>query len=136
MCRNSQRILVEAAYSGVFRREESSLRRIPHSSLPVPKFAANVVPCSAPLKRPLTYIIFDSFSSNKGQGNRRSGRLVYLKKREESEADRPPPPPPVTCKSMSVNDGASTRYTQCDSLLIFFWDILAKLLLNLSSKTL
>ena len=49
VCRNSQRILVEAAYNGVIRREESSLRRIPHSSLPVPKFAANVVPCSAPL---------------------------------------------------------------------------------------
>ena len=43
---SSQRILVEAAYNGVIRREESSLRRIPHSSLPVPKFAANVVPCS------------------------------------------------------------------------------------------
>ena len=50
MCRNSQRILVEAAYIGVFRREESSLRRIPQSSLPVPKFAAKVVPCSYPLK--------------------------------------------------------------------------------------
>ena len=47
--RNSQRILVEAAYIGVFRREESSLRRIPQSSLPVPKFAAKVVPCSYPL---------------------------------------------------------------------------------------
>ena len=50
MCRNSQRILVEAAYIGVFRREESSLRRIPQSSLPVPKFAAKVVPCSYPLR--------------------------------------------------------------------------------------
>ena len=49
VCRNSQRILVEAAYIGVFRREESSLRRIPQSSLPVPKFAAKVVPCSYPL---------------------------------------------------------------------------------------
>ena len=46
---SSQRILVEAAYIGVFRREESSLRRIPQSSLPVPKFAAKVVPCSYPL---------------------------------------------------------------------------------------
>ena len=27
---HSQRILVEAAYNGVIRREESSLRRIPH----------------------------------------------------------------------------------------------------------
>ena len=47
---SSQRILVEAAYNGVIRREESSLRRIPHSSLPVPKFAAKILPCSAPLK--------------------------------------------------------------------------------------
>ena len=46
---SSQRILVEAAYNGVIRREESSLRRIPHSSLPVPKFAAKILPCSAPL---------------------------------------------------------------------------------------
>ena len=47
---SSQRILVEAAYNGVIRREESSLRRIPHSSLPVPKFAAKILPCSAPQK--------------------------------------------------------------------------------------
>ena len=52
---HSQRILVEAAYNGVIRREESSLRRIPHSSLPVPKFAANVVPCSAPLRKGKKY---------------------------------------------------------------------------------
>ena len=46
---SSQRILLEAAYNGVIRSEESSLRRIPHSSLPVPKFAAKILPCSAPL---------------------------------------------------------------------------------------
>ena len=46
---HSQRILLEAANNGVIRGEESSLRRIPQSSLPVPKFAAKVVPCSYPL---------------------------------------------------------------------------------------
>ena len=58
---SSQRILVEAAYNGVIRREESSLRRIPHSSLPVPKFAAKILPCSAPLKHLILKYLISSF---------------------------------------------------------------------------
>ena len=58
---SSQRILVEAAYNGVIRSEESSLRRIPHSSLPVPKFAAKILPCSAPLKHLILKYLISSF---------------------------------------------------------------------------
>ena len=63
---HSQRILLEAANNGVIRSEESSLRRIPHSSLPVPKFAANVIPCSAPLTDPEVTTCDSSFEVVRG----------------------------------------------------------------------
>ena len=47
---HSQRILAQAGFSGVFFAAKILRGELPRYRLPLPEFAANVIPCSAPLK--------------------------------------------------------------------------------------
>ena len=49
MGKHSQRILAQAGLIGVSSQRRFFAAKIPQSSLPAAKFAANVVPCSTPL---------------------------------------------------------------------------------------
>ena len=51
MGRPSLRILAQAGLSGVFFAAKILRGELPRYRLPLPEFAANVIPCSAPLKR-------------------------------------------------------------------------------------
>ena len=46
---HSQRILAQAGFSGVFFAAKILRGELPRYRLPLPEFAANVIPCSAPL---------------------------------------------------------------------------------------
>ena len=47
---HSLRILAQAGFSGVFFAAKILRRELPRYRLPLAEFAANVIPCSAPLK--------------------------------------------------------------------------------------
>ena len=49
MGRHSLRILAQAGLSGVFFAAKILRGELPRYRLPLPEFAANVIPCSAPL---------------------------------------------------------------------------------------
>ena len=49
---HSLRILAQAGFSGVFFAAKILRRELPRYRLPLPEFAANVIPCSAPLMVP------------------------------------------------------------------------------------
>ena len=48
---HSQRILAEAGFSGVFFAAKILRGELPRYRLPLPEFAAKILPCSAPLKK-------------------------------------------------------------------------------------
>ena len=47
---HSLRILAQAGFSGVFFAAKILRGELPRYRLPLPEFAANVIPCSAPLR--------------------------------------------------------------------------------------
>ena len=49
---HSLRILAQAGFSGVFFAAKILRGELPRYRLPLPEFAANVIPCSAPLISP------------------------------------------------------------------------------------
>ena len=55
---HSLRILAQAGFSGVFFAAKILRGELPRYRLPLPEFAANVIPCSAPLnlKGPSNYL--------------------------------------------------------------------------------
>ena len=48
---HSLRILAQAGFSGVFFAAKILRGELPRYRLPLPEFAANVIPCSAPLRQ-------------------------------------------------------------------------------------
>ena len=56
---HSLRILAQAGFSGVFFAAKILRGELPRYRLPLPEFAANVIPCSAPLIRNL-FLCFSS----------------------------------------------------------------------------
>ena len=48
---HSLRILAQAGFSGVFFAAKILRGELPRYRLPLPEFAANVIPCSAPLTK-------------------------------------------------------------------------------------
>ena len=53
---SSLRILAQAGLSGVFFAAKILRGELPHYRLPLPEFAAKILPCSAPLTLPFTSV--------------------------------------------------------------------------------